>query len=409
MMKHASRSRIQTIGLLVIAAIGLLVAGIAGLYIYVSVTTKPLHPNPQDVPSVTHSKPSPQWADAVEQGRQIARAGLLEQNLPGLSIAVGVDGDIVWAEGLGWADYENQTPVTPDTPFRIGTASKTLTSVAVGLLLEQGRLKLDDEIQTYVPEFPKKQWPVTVRQLMGHLAGIVRDGGDEEPVRVRCDRTTGALPRFADSRLRFEPGTQFRYSNYGWILVSAAIEAAAGERYFTFMRRQIFEPLGMEHTAADSGTAALPNRAVYYFPRFGANPYYGGQGPEVVDFSCFAGASAFLSTPLDLVRFVMAVASGNLLRAETVQLLQTSQRAASGVETGYGLGWDLETVELAGTPTRVVGYDGDLRDGIVMSLMALPSGMVVAVMSNISFADTVSIARRIAEVFTEQVKSPARK
>ena len=84
----------------------------------------------------------------MEQGRQIVRAGLTEQNLPGLSVAVGVGGEIVWAEGFGWADLEKRVPVAPETRFRIGTASTALTSAAVGLLLEKGRLKLDDVIQT---------------------------------------------------------------------------------------------------------------------------------------------------------------------------------------------------------------------------------------------------------------------
>jgi len=100
------------------------------------------------------------------------RAGLTQQNLPGLSVAVGVDGDIVWAEGFGWADLENQVPVAPDTGFRVADASKALTSAAVGLLLEKNMLHLDDEIQVHVPEFPKKQWPVTLRQLMAQVAGV---------------------------------------------------------------------------------------------------------------------------------------------------------------------------------------------------------------------------------------------
>ena len=183
--------RTQTWLALIVVAVGLLLAAILGLWVYMSATATPLHPNPQDVPSVTHSAPLPKWADAVEQGRQIVRAGLTEQNLPGLSVAVGVGGDIVWAEGFGWADLENRVPVTPDTRFRIGTASTALTSAAVGLLLEKGRLKLDDEIQTYVPAFPKKQWPVTLRQLMGHLAGVRNDGGDEGPLFSAALRAAG--------------------------------------------------------------------------------------------------------------------------------------------------------------------------------------------------------------------------
>ncbi len=241
-----SKSRTETWLALIVVAVGLLLVAILGLWVYMSATATPLHPNPQDVPSVTHSAPLPKWADAVEQGRQIVRAGLTEQNLPGLSVAVGVGGDIVWAEGFGWADLENRVPVAPDTRFRIGTASTALTSAAVGLLLEKGRLKLDDEIQTYVPAFPEKQWPVTLRQLMGHLAGVRNDGGDEGPLfSERCERPVEALQHFAERSLLFEPGTQYRYSSYGWILVSAAVEAAADEPFLTFMRKQIFEPLGM--------------------------------------------------------------------------------------------------------------------------------------------------------------------
>jgi CubicO group peptidase (beta-lactamase class C family) len=350
------------------------------------------------------------------------RAGLAEQNLPGLSVAIGVDGDIVWAEGFGWADLENRVPVAPNIRFRIGTASKVLTSAAVGLLLEKDRLKLDDEIQTYVPEFPKKQWPVTLRQLMGHLAGVGTDSGDEGPLfSQRCERPVEALRLFAERSLLFEPGTQYRYSSYGWILVSAAVEAAAGEPFLTFMRKQIFEPLGMDDTTADSTTEPIPDRATPYFPRFAADPRYGLHLMRQIDYSCYAGASVFLSTPSDLVRFGLAIDSslrrqgfgaqgGKLLQPATVRSLQTSQRLASGEETGYGLGWDLETVALAGEQARLAGHDGESLGGTVATFMALHErGIVVAVTSNISYADTSSLAVSIAQAFVEHEASPARK
>jgi CubicO group peptidase (beta-lactamase class C family) len=314
----------------------------------------------------------------------------------------------VWAEGFGWADLESRATVTPDTQFRIGTASTALTSAAVGLLLEKGRLTLDEKIQTFVPEFPEKQWPVTLRQLMGHLSGVRNDGGDEGPLlAARCERPVEGC---VSAIVIAVGGTQYRYSSYGWILVSAAVEAAAHEPFLTFMRKQIFEPLGMDDTRADSATEPLPDRATFYFPRFAADPRYGPQPPREVDYSCFAGAGAFLSTPSDLVRFGMAINSGKLLQPATVQLLQTSQRLASGQETGYGLGWDLETVALAGEQTRQAGHDGELMGGMVASFMTFPEhGLVVSVTSNISFADTSSLAVRIAQAFAEQAKSPARK
>jgi CubicO group peptidase (beta-lactamase class C family) len=183
-----------------------------------------------------------------------------------------------------------------------------LTSAAVGLLLEKDRLKPDDEIQTYVPEFPDKQWPVTLRQLMGHVAGVRNDGGDEGPLfTVRCQRPVEALQYFKESALLFQPGTRYRYSSYGWILVSAAVEAAADEPFLSFMRKRVFEPLGMDQTEADSAAEPMANRVTFYFPRFAAAPRYGPDLMRPLDYSCYAGSSVFLSTPSDLVRFAMAI------------------------------------------------------------------------------------------------------
>ena len=389
----------------IVLGVALLLAGIAGLWMYMSATSAPLHPSAQGVPAVLDAAPPAEWTEAIDRARQIVRAHLTEHNLPGLSVAVGVGGDIAWAEGFGWADLERRVPVAPNHRFRIGTASTVLTSAAAGLLLQDGRLKLDEEIQTYVPEFPKKPWPVTLRQLMGHLAGVRSDGGDEGPLLgERCERPVDGLRVFADRELLFEPGTQFRYSRYGWIVVSAAVEAAAGEPFLTFMREKIFDPLGMQDTRAESATKPIPDRATVYFPRFAADPRYGPDVMRDIDLSCYAGAGIFLSTPSDLVRFGIAVTSGKLLQPATVQLLQTSQRLRSGEETGYGLGWDLETVTLLGEPARAVGHDGDVLGGMVASLMTVPQrGIVAAVTSNISYADTFGLASKIVEPFAEQM------
>jgi len=397
-------NRTETWLALIIIGAGLLLVAIPGLWVYMSATATPLHPNPQEVRSVTESAPPAQWTDAVERGRQAIRAALTEHNLPGVSVAVGVDGDVVWAEGFGWADLETRVPVAPKHRFRIGTASTVLTSAAVGLLLEKHRLELDRPIQTYVPEFPKKPWPVTLRQVMGHVAGIRSDGGDEGPLFARhCERPIEGLRAFADRELLFEPGTQYRYSRYGWILVSAAVEAAAGEPFLTFMQEQIFDPLGMRDTRAESATKPIPDRATFYFPRFAADPRYGPDPMREIDLSCYAGAGAFLSTPSDLVRFGMAIDRGTLLQPGTVQSLQTSLRLPSGQETGYGLGWDLETVTWLGEQTHVAGHDGDVLGGMVASLMTVPQRrVVVAVMSNTSYADTVGLASRIAEAFSSK-------
>jgi CubicO group peptidase (beta-lactamase class C family) len=393
--------RLETWLALAALSVGLLLLAMLGLWGYMSVTATPIHPDPDDIPSVADAKPSPRWAAAVERARRIARTGLAEQNLPGLSVAVGAGDELVWAEGFGWADLDSQVPVGPETRFRIGTASTVLTSAAVGLLLEDGRLRLDEAIQTYVPEFPKKEWPVTLRHLMAHTSGLRNDGGDEGPLlSEHCERPVEALRHFVHRPLLFEPGTRSHYSSYGWIVVSAAVEAAANEPFFAFVRSRVLEPLGMDDTIPDSASERIPDRATSYFPRFAADPTYGLHLMRPVDHSCYAGASAFLSTPSDLVRFALGIERGRLLQPDTVRLLQTAQRLASGEETGYGLGWDLETVTLDGKPARAVGHDGTLLGGMVASLLVLPDrDIVVAVVSNISYADTVGLAGRIAEIW----------
>jgi CubicO group peptidase (beta-lactamase class C family) len=422
----------------IVLLVALVVAVIVALPTYMKATAAPLHPEPDKAPSVTRSSPSPRWSAAVDRARRVIRAGLAEQNLPGLSVAVGVGDDIVWSEGFGWADLETKARVTPETRFRIGTASNLLTSAAVGTLLEQKRLQLDEEIQAYVPQFPEKPSPVTLRQVMGHLSGIRTDSGDESPLfRQRCERPVDALQHFADRDLLFEPGTRYRYSKYGWILASAAVEAAAEQPFLTFMREQIFQPLKMEDTGADSAREENPERigepaedappitlfrdlvmkplgmaapkrrsatertlATFYFPRFGADPRYGLHDMRPHNLSCYAGSMAFFSTPSDMVRFAVAMNSGTLLQPATVHQLQTSQRLTSGEETGYGLGWDLSTVTLAGKKAQAIGHDGESLGGRVVTVMTFPErGIVVVVMSNIAYADTSALALKIAKAF----------
>jgi serine beta-lactamase-like protein LACTB len=387
----------------VLLALGLAIAAAAQFFVFVSGNSAPLHPNPNDVKSLMDSVPAPKWTKAVDHGRRLVRAGLSEQNLPGLSVAVGVGREIVWAEGFGWADLKSHAPVAPKTRFRIGHASKALTSAAAGVLVEKGRLRLEDEIQTYVPAFPRKEWPVTLRQLMGHVAGVRHyedtEWGDKPS--VRCERASEGLQSFADEPLLFEPGTDYQYSTYGFVLVSAALEAAASEPFFTFMLTQVFKPLGMADTRPDSANETVPDRATSY--------YRGNLGSPLttsVDYSCFAGAGAFLSTPSDLVRFGIAMIGGKFLQPATVTMLQTRQRLTSGQDTDYGLGWMLDTVPLAGERTLLASHASRTIEGASTSFLTFPErGIAVAVTANMSFADPKSIALGIAEAFAEQARA----
>jgi len=275
-----------------------------------------------------------------------------------------------------------------------------------------------------------------LRQLMGHTSGVTPDDNDERPlIRTHCERPAEAVQHFKNW-LFFEPEAKGHYSIYDWILVSAAIETAADQPFLTFMKERVFDPLGMRDTVADPGpdpaevegedfpgfillrelihdpgatrgpatdATKKPVQVTPYSTRFRSDPNYGMHVSRLLDYSCYAGSSVFVSTPSDLVRFGMAINGGNLLKPATVELLQTSQLLPSGEETGYGLGWYLKTVTVAGKPTRVTGHDGDSMGGMVASLMTFPEyGIVVAVTSNIFYAGTFSLAVKLAESFVEQ-------
>lgn len=384
---------------LAVGAVLLGVAVVVGVVRYLAATSTPLHPVAQDVPSVQRSAPPFAVAETAERARQLVRAHVSATNLPGVSVAVGVRGDLVWAEGFGWADLATHAAVTPDTGFRLGTASMPLTSAAVGVLLERGTLSLDDEIQKWVPAFPRVSAPVTLERLMAHTAGVPPDGGDEGPLfAMHCAHPAEALPGFVTWSRLFEPGQQFHVSAHGWVLVSAAVEAAAGEPFLRVLRKHVFEPLGMDETRADA--PGTPDQATSYFPGFAADPRYGNDPMRDLDLSCYAGAAALVSTPSDLVRFAAGLMRGQVLQPATLARLQAAQHTTKGDDTGYGLGWDRETITVGGRATPVVGHDGELLGGEAVSLLVVPERqLVVAVAANTSYAGTSTLAAAIANAF----------
>ena len=392
-----ARWRAET-ALALLCAIFITVVGGGALYF---ASTMTVHPDPAGVPS-TPGVRAEWYGAAIEESRRLAHALLLEDNLPGLSVAVAKNGEIVWTEGFGWADLEGRLPVTPRTQFRLGSVSKTLTAAALALLHERGRIDLDAPVQTYVPAYPKKPWAVTTRQLMGDIAGVHRIRGDnnDNPPGGQCANLGDALATFADEPLLFEPGTRYRFSTYGWILLSAVVEAAAGEPLASFVTREILAPLGMVSTVLEDG-ADVPESTSFYIPRASMRTKLGVRPASRPHNSCLAGAGAFFSAPADLVRFGSAMLEPGLLKADSIALLHTPLRLASGASTDFALGWKVERVQLGGAPARMVAHRATPNGSTVALLLFPDHGVVVAAASNISPAEGLDPAsRKIAEAFT---------
>ena len=269
------------------------------------------------------------------------------------------------------------------------------------MLYERGRINLDAPVQTYVPAYPHKQWTVTTRQLMGDIAGVHRIRGDnnDNPPGGSCANLDDALATFADEPLLFEPGTRYRFSTYGWILLSAVVEAAAKEPLRAFLTREILDPLGMASTVVDDG-AEVPEITSFYIPRASMQTKLGVRKVSRTNNSCLAGAGAFFSTPSDMVRFGSAMLKPGLLKADTIALLETPLRLQSGASTDFALGWKIERVQMAGESARMVAHRATPNGSTIALLLFPDQGVVVAAASNIAPGQDVdATCRTIAEAF----------
>ncbi len=186
---------------------------------------------------------------------------LLARGIPGMAVAVAVDGHLVYAEGFGYADLEERLPAWPTTKFRIGSISKTLTAAALMQLVKQGKVDLDAPVQKYVPSFPEKGAKITPRLLAGHLAGIRHYKGDEFLIANHYDSVLEGLKIFENDSLVAPPGTKFSYSSYGFDLLSAVIESASDENCLVYVQAHIVTPLGLVDTTPDENRHIITQRS----------------------------------------------------------------------------------------------------------------------------------------------------
>jgi CubicO group peptidase (beta-lactamase class C family) len=334
--------------------------------------------------------PDARYANAIAEARRIARSIVLDSGVP---LAVGVNGRIVLSEGFGWADIENQVPVTPLTRMRIGSVSKSVTSSALGLLSERGRLDLDAPVQRYAAAFPGKRWPVTVRQVAGHIGGIRHYNGNENDSAKRYATVTEGLSIFKDDTLLFEPGTKYSYSSYGWNLLSAVVEGASGVDFLTYMRREVFEPLGLRSIVAEHTDSIIPWRATFYErARDGAL-----LRAQYVDNSYKWAGGGFVSNTEDLVHYAYAMLGTTFLKPATTQTLFASQKLRNGDLTNYGMGWGTMTDDGG---RRIVNHTGGSVGGRAVLIMYPAERVVVAMLANAGHAPmSVANARKIAAGF----------
>jgi serine beta-lactamase-like protein LACTB, mitochondrial len=350
------------------------------------------------------------FAGPIAQAQARIAAYMEERGVPGFSIAVGVDGNIVWSEGLGLADVERGVPVTPVTRFRSGSVAKPITMAAAARLADQGRLDLDAPVQKYVPTFPVKDEPITLRMLAGHLAGIRHypPNGDEFFNTRPYTDVIDTLDFFKNDPLLFAPGTKYSYSSFGTNLLGAAVQSAAGKPFLEVLQEQVFDRLGMISTSGDYPDRIIPHR-VNYYERTGGKPSYHtrksswGNGEKGVllnapytDNSNKYPSGGLITTPSDLVRFGMGHLKPGYLKEQTLKQLFTSQRTRSGTPTGYGMNWQIRR-DAAGVETYA--HSGSSVGGTSYLLMYPHAKLVLALQVNLTDAEFGDLPRQLGTLF----------
>jgi serine beta-lactamase-like protein LACTB, mitochondrial len=337
-------------------------------------------------------------------GRAIQRSrAMLDEVLqlyPGTAVAVAVGDEIVWSTAFGFADVGRQRPVSRSTQFRIYEVAMPLTATVMAKLSEEGRIDLDAPLQRYLPDLPEGAFPVTARLLAAHLAGV-RDLADGEEIPGPCSGARDAL-RSLPARPFVRPaGLALTLSRHGYVMLSAALEAATGERFADLLTQTISGPAGMSSTMIDDPRRYLPGRSLFYERGFlgllrAARP---------VDTSCRSGAGGLVSTTEDLVRFGAALLRGEILRRETMEASFTPQKTRNGSETGYGLGWH---VEADARGRRYFWHDGRGVGGRAAIVIVPHARLVTVMLSNIEGERLDEHARRIAAFFLDADVAAAR-
>jgi D-alanyl-D-alanine carboxypeptidase len=327
-------------------------------------------------------------ADALKRAAELVEGVVRADEFSGV-VLVAKNGQPVMRNAYGLASREYNVPNRTDTKFNLGSINKVFTQVAVGQLAEQGKLSFDDTLGKHLPDYPNRQAAekVTIRQLLSMSSGIGDFFGakyDATP-KDRLRKLSDFLPLFAAEPLQFEPGTQRRYSNGGYIVLGAIIEKVTGQSYYDYVREHVFKPAGMTDTEYYEADQATPNLASGY-TREGAtagarrNNFYTRPARGT-------SAGGGYSTAEDLLRFAQALQTGKL------RLPNFRAPAGGGQQAGLS-GGGFAGIGVAGGAAGI---------NAVLEVEPTPDGYTLVVLSNYDPPSAQKLGRQLRAVF-ERVK-----
>jgi len=276
---------------------------------------------------------------------------MLSRPVAGISVAVARDGQVVFARGYGMANLEHSVAVTPETVFHVVSISKNILAAVVLQLVDEGKLRLDDDVTKYVPEAPMLGHHVTVRQLLNHTSGIysftsLPDATSNERFELTHEQVLGLIK---DKPFDFEPGTRWRYDNSAFYLAGMVVERVTKQEYGAYVREHVFKPLGMSSASLCDARMVVPHLASGYELDRGALV-----NAAFVSWKVPSAAAAICATASDLLKWQAALDTGRVLTPSSLALMRTPTTLADGTKIDYGLGTFLGSLD----GHRVLGHTG---------------------------------------------------
>jgi CubicO group peptidase (beta-lactamase class C family) len=320
------------------------------------------------------------------------RATMEARRIPGMQVTVIKYGLVIKKGNYGFANLEDRMPVTDSTMFAIASISKAFTCAGVLLLMEDGKLSLDDSIAKFLDLLPASWKNITVRQLMNHTSGLGNDWNTGDDNFFYTSKTDSAfLAESKKSPLPFSPGHAFRYSD-GPFILGLIISRVSGESYPDFMRERIFDKLGMKNTCINDADSIIHNRAAGYILQDSTIKH----GRNISAAAQARGDVGILTTVTDMLKWYAALQDSSLLKSTSIELMFSPGILRDGSKTSYGLGWFL-------APYRdhaLITHEGALRTGYNADIEIFPEDHVcIVILSNLLTAQTNLIARDIIGLF----------
>jgi len=348
----------------------------------------------QVAPSKPSTPPSSDYQSKSDSTSVLALRFLQHEKIPGMAISVSKNGEIIYSNGFGYGNVDQQTKVNPAvTQFRIASISKSLTALAMAKLVDAGKLDFNKSIYAYLPNYPKKKYDFTIKQIGGHIAGIRHYNGSEFILNKKMTITEG-LDIFKDDPLLSKPGSQYKYSTYGWNLLSAVVQKAAQKPFTTYMEAAVFRPLNMINTVLETSSKKLPFKTGFYRKTNQGNIVV---GPEVNNEFKAAGGG-FLSTTEDLIRFGNEIINPKLIAMDTNAELVEAQTLSNGKKTTYGIGF-VTGISIRNTPRY--SHSGGGVGATALLLMYPKEDVVIVILTNLSQAPIRDFGSKLESIFIE--------